>query len=393
MNPTRILLTALVSAALGLPLSAALAQGKTGTVKIGINESLSGAFVNFGNPPAVAIRLAIQEINAKGFRVGDTTYRFEPIVVDNRSESAAAVAGMTKLIEDDKVKIVFGPTVSAIANQAQEMSVPAKVLQISAAGSWQSLGYLSDPKKPLLFGTQQPLSAIAKIEVDALRQLGAKKVAYISADDDTTKGNMPAFLAEAKAAGMTVTTILFPPKTADFSSFVSRAKGENVEATYFLWPQGSAPDLMRAVSELNAGAKGFVARNVSPAAALKLAIGKPVSYPFFSVQGTPSFDYPPNAKVQAYTERMKKLGGDLGVAANFSFFTYDFVGMLAAAMTAAGTVDDTAKIAQALGAMTYDGVAGKVCFDKSVRTAIYDGGQILVRDGKVESKAAPSSCK
>ncbi len=393
MKLRRILLTALASAALTLPFSAAFAQGKSGTVKIGINESLSGAFVNFGNPPAVAIRLAIQEINAKGFRVGDTTYRFDPIVVDNRSESAAAVAGMTKLIEDDKVKIIFGPTVSAIANQAQEMSVPAKVLQISAAGSWQSLGYLSDPRKPLLFGTQQPLSAIAKIEVDALRQLGAKKVAYISADDDTTKGNMPAFLAEAKAAGMTVTIILFPPKTADFSSFVSRAKGENVDATYFLWPQGSAPDLMRAVSELNAGAKGFVARNVSPAAALKLAIGKPVAYPFFSVQGTPSFDYPPNAKVRAYTERMKKLGGDLGVAANFSFFTYDFVGMLAAAMTAAGTVDDTAKIAQALGAMTYDGVAGKVCFDKLVRTAVYDGGQILVRGGKVESKAAASACK
>ncbi len=393
MKKARILLTALASAAFALPLSAALAQGKTGIVKIGINESLSGSFVNFGNPPAVAIRLAIQEINAKGFRVGDTTYRFEPIIVDNRSESAAAVAGMTKLIEDDKVKIIFGPTVSAIANQAQEMSVPARVLQISAAGSWQSLGYLSDPKKPLLFGTQQPLSAIAKIEVDALRQLGARKVAYISADDDTTKGNMPAFLAEAKAAGMTVTQILFPPKTADFSSYVSRAKGENVDATYFLWPQGSAPDLMRAVSELNAGARGFVARNVSPAAALKLAIGKPVSYPFFSVQGTPSFDYPPNAKVQAYTERMKKLGGDLGVAANFSFFTYDFVGMLAAAMTAAGTVDDTAKIAQALAGMTYDGVAGKVCFDKAVRTAVYDGGQILVRDGKVESKAAASPCK
>jgi branched-chain amino acid transport system substrate-binding protein len=379
-------------AAFALPATWVQAQGKTGTVKLGVNESLSGALVSFGRPPAIAIRLAVREINEKGFRVGDTTYKFELIEVDNRSEGAAAIAGMTKLIEDDKVKYIFGPTVSAIANQAQEMSVPAKVLQISAAGSWQSLGYLSDPKKPLLFGTQQPLTAIAKIEIDAIKQLGAKKVAYISADDDTTKGNMPAFIAEAKSAGIAVSTLLFPPKTTDFSSFVNRAKGENVEATYFLWPQASAPDLMRAVSELNAGAKGFVARNVSPQAALKLAIGKPVSYPYYSVQGTPSYDYPPNAKVKAYTERMKALGGDLGVAANFSFFTYDFVGMLAAAMVKAGTVDDTAKVAQALASMTYDGVAGMVCFDKTVRTAVYDGGQILVKDGKVESKAAPSAC-
>ena len=126
-------------AAFALPATWVQAQGNTGTVKLGVNESLSGALVSFGRPPAIAIRLAVREINEKGFRVGDTTYKFELIEVDNRSEGAAAIAGMTKLIEDDKVKYIFGPTVSAIANQAQEMSVPAKVLQISAAGSWQSL--------------------------------------------------------------------------------------------------------------------------------------------------------------------------------------------------------------------------------------------------------------
>lgn len=393
MKPIRACQLIITAFLLSLPLSTVLAQVKTGIVMLGINESLSGNFVGFGTPPAVAIRLAIKEINEKGFVVGDTTYKFQAIEVDNRSETAAAMAGMAKLIEDDKVKYIFGPTVSAIANQSQELSVPAKVLQISAAGSWQNLGYLSDPKKPLLFGTQQPLSAIAKIEVDALKKLGAKKVAYISADDDTTKGNMPSFLAEAKSAGLDVTMLLFPPKTTDFSSFVNRAKAENADATYFLWPQGSAPDLMRAVSELNAGAKGFVARNVSPQAALSLAIGKPVSFPYYSVQGTPSFDYPPNARVKAYTERIKAIGGELGVAANFSFFTYDFVGMLAAAMSKAGTVDDTAKVAMALTSLTYDGVAGKVCFDKTVRTGVYDGGQILVQAGKVESKAALSACK
>jgi branched-chain amino acid transport system substrate-binding protein len=382
-----------LAAALVLPASLALAQGKTGVVKIGINDSLSGALVGFGTPPVAALRLAIKEINEKGFVVGDTTYRFQPIEVDNRSEGAAAVAGMTKLIEDDKVKIIFGPTVSSIANQAQELTVPAKVLHISAAGSWQTLGYLSDPKKPLLFGTQQPLSALARMEVGAVKKLGAKKVAYISADDDTTKGNMPAFLAEAKAEGVQVVTVLFPPKTTDFSSFVNRAKADGAEATYFLWPQGTAPDVMRAVSEQNAGGKGFVARNVSPQAALSLAIGKPLSFPYYSVQGTPSYDYPPNAKVKAFAGRMKAAAGDLGVAANFTFFAYDFVGMLAAAMQKAGTVDDTAKIAQALTTLSYDGVAGKVCFDKKVRTAVYDGGQILVKDGKVESHAVPSACR
>ncbi|HYF18080.1 MAG TPA: ABC transporter substrate-binding protein [Ramlibacter sp.] len=389
----RAFLPLALATALALPATAALAQGRTGVVRIGINDSLSGALVGFGTPPVAAIRLAISEINQKGFVVGDTTYRLQAVEVDNRSEGAATIAGMTRLVEDDKVRIIFGPTASALANQAQEITVPNKVLHISAAGSWQTLGYLSDPKKPLLFGTQQPLSAIARSEVDAIKKLGARKFAYISADDDTTKGNMPALLNEAKAQGLAVTTLLFPPKTTDFSSFVNRAKADGAEATYFLWPQGTAPDVMRAVSEQNAGAKGFVARNVSPQAALKLAIGKPLGFPFYSVQGTPSYDYPPNPKVKAYADRLKAAAGDLGVAANFSFFTYDFVGMLVAAMQKAGTVEDTAKIAQAMAGLTYEGVAGKVCFDQQVRTAMYDGGQILVKDGKVESSVVPSGCK
>jgi hypothetical protein len=97
--------------------------------------------------------------------------------------------------------------------------------------------------------------------------------------------------------------------------------------------------------------------------------------------------------VKAYTERMKKTGVDLGIYANASFFTYDFVYMLTAAMSKAGTVEDTAKIGQVFTDMTYDGVAGKICFGKGLRSAIMDGGLTYVRNGKVESKSAPSTCK
>jgi branched-chain amino acid transport system substrate-binding protein len=393
MRHARTLLATFICAAFALSSPTVVAQAKTAVIKVGLNETLSGTLAANGIPPATAVKLAVHEINEKGIRVGNTTYRIELVEIDNRSEGAATIAGMTKLIEDDKVKFIFGPTVSFLANQAQELTVPAKVIHISAAGSWQSLGYLSDPKKPLLFGTQLPLATIAKIDISAMKQLGAKKIAFLSADDDTTKGNIGPFLAEAKNAGMTVTPILFPLKTTDFSSFVTRAKGDNAEAIYFLYPQASAPDLMRSVAELGAAPKGFGGRNITPAAALSLAVGKPVPFPFFASQGTPSFDYPPNAKVKAYADRMKATGANLGANANFSFFTYDYVHMLAAAISKAGTVEDTAKIAEAMAAMTYDGVAGKICFGKQVRTATYDGGLLTVRNGKVDSKAFPSDCK
>ena len=85
----RAFLPLALATALALPATAALAQGRTGVVRIGINDSLSGALVGFGTPPVAAIRLAISEINQKGFVVGDTTYRLQAVEVDNRSEGAA----------------------------------------------------------------------------------------------------------------------------------------------------------------------------------------------------------------------------------------------------------------------------------------------------------------
>ena len=62
-------------------------------------------------------------------------------------------------------------------------------------------------------------------------------------------------------------------------------------------------------------------------------------------------------------------------------------------MQKAGTVTDTAKIADAMKSITYDGVAGKVCFATNPRASQYDGSLISVKDGKVTAKAVPSPCK
>lgn len=394
MKVNRILLS-VAAVAMALPISGAMAQGKTGTVKIGINEQLSGAFVSVGVPPAAGVKLAVKEINDKGgFAVGGTTYRFQVIEVDNQSQTAPAVAGMTKLVEDDKVTVVFGPTIGSLAAQAQEVSVGAKVIHFSAATPWQTQGWLSGAAKPLLFGTQNAISLTSIMDLKGLTQLGVKKVAFMSLDDEVTKGNLPGFLAAAKAAGVTVVTVLAPPKTADWSSFVTRAKGENVDGIYFLYPAASAPDVIRSVLDLKVPLKAFGGRAIEPTVAIKAGAGKALPFVFFSTLPTPSFEYPANSRTKAFAERIKAFDPNVaGPNAGFAFWTYDYVYMLVEAMKKAGTVGDNLKIAQALSSMTYNGVAGKICFGKEIRTASLDGGQVFVRDGKIEAKAIPSSCK
>ena len=390
-NPLFSGLTALLLAASS---TAAFAQGKSGVVKLGLNEQLSGAFVSVGVPPAAAVRMAVKEINEKGFVVGDTTYKFQLTEVDNQSQTASAVAGMTKLVEDDKVKVVFGPTIGAFAVQTVEITNAAKVIHFSPATPWQSLGHLSGNGKPYLFGTQNALSLTSAFDLRGLTSLGVKKVAFLSFDDDTTKGNLPGFLAAAKDAGVAVVTILAPQNTSDWSSYVTRAKGENVDGIYFLYPSAQAANVLRAVIELNVPLKAFGGRALEPTVAIKAGAGKPLPFTFFSTLPTPSFDYPANARTKAFAERFKAFDASaIGPNSGFAFWAYDYVYMLVEAMKRSGTVDDTTKIAATLSSMTYDGVAGKLCFGKDMRTAALDGGQVFVRAGKIEAVAIPSSCK
>lgn len=394
MGISRLLAGSITALLFALSSSAVHAQGKTGTVKLGINEQLSGTFVAVGLPPAAAVRMAVKEINEKGFVVGDTTYRFQLSEVDNRSQTPAAVAGMTKLVEDDKVKAVFGPTIGAFAVQTIEITNAAKVIHFSPATPWQSLGHLSGNGKPYLFGTQNALSLTSAFDLRGLTSLGVKKVAFLSFDDDTTRGNLPGFLAAAKNAGVNVVTVLAPQTTVDWSSFVTRAKSENVDGIYFLYPAAQAASVLRAVLELNVPIKAFGGRALEPTVAVNAAGGKPLPFTFFSTLPTPSFDYPANARTKAFADHFKAFDpAAIGPNSGFAFWAYDYVYMLAEAMKQAGTVEDTTKIAATLSSMTYDGVAGKICFGKDMRTASLDGGQVFVRAGKIEAVAIPSSCK
>ncbi len=381
-------------AALTIAGSVALAQPKTGTVKFGLNESLSGEFMPVGVPPAAAVRMAVKEINdAGGFKVGDTTYRIQLIESDNKSVPASTVAGITELVEDDGVKFVFGPTQSGLAVQTAEITQPAKVIQISAATLWQSKGMLSDPKLPLLFGTQNPVPAITKFDIAAMQQMHVRKVVMISQDDSTTKSIFPSFPADLKAAGIDLVSILFPTNSTDLTSYVSRAKGENPDMIYFFFPQVRVDEVLRSVIDLNASPM-FGGRAINPKAAVSTAIGKPIAIPFYTSFSSPSFEFPPNQKVEAFRERLLKFDPAVdGGHATFAFFSYDFVPMLVEAMKKAGTVEDTAAIGKALSELTYDGVIGKICFGKEMRTAYSDGGLIYVTNGKIESKSLPSPCQ
>ncbi len=79
------------------------------TVNIGQIEAQTGPNAIYGYMSSQGVPIAVVEINKAGcFEVGDTTHMLELIALDTRGDPKQATIQLEKLLEQDKVKLVFG---------------------------------------------------------------------------------------------------------------------------------------------------------------------------------------------------------------------------------------------------------------------------------------------
>src|SRR3981189_3428187 len=90
-----------------IALATALFGGTAGaqTIKIGVNEPLTGAFAASGTYVVNGAKIAADEINAKGGVLGK---KIQLIIEDNKSNPTDAAAVPEKLITSDKTPVMMG---------------------------------------------------------------------------------------------------------------------------------------------------------------------------------------------------------------------------------------------------------------------------------------------
>ncbi|MEO8300025.1 MAG: ABC transporter substrate-binding protein, partial [Burkholderiales bacterium] len=94
-------------------------------IKIGAAEALSGPAGQYGQSIRNGLQLAVDEINGNGGIKGDKiTVLFE----DEQGKKEQAIDVFKKLIFQDKVLMVFGPTLSNSAQAADPIAQAAKVV-------------------------------------------------------------------------------------------------------------------------------------------------------------------------------------------------------------------------------------------------------------------------
>ena len=171
------------------------------TVTLGAVFGLSGNISVYGGPQRQAVELAVSQINDMGFLGEGVT--LEVIFEDSTGDAQQAIAAMTKLVEQDGVVAVIGPTLSteavAAVPVAQEVGTPVMGVSNTATALREALGdfYYRDslPEAVVIPGT------IAQ----ATAALGLTRVGVLYGnDDDFTLSGYDVFIEALEANGIEI---------------------------------------------------------------------------------------------------------------------------------------------------------------------------------------------
>ena len=196
------------------------------TVKIGVAQPLTGPLGPLGTDMKNGVQLAVDELNAKGFKIDGKPVTLEIVAVDDKADAATGKTAAQTLVEAGVVAVVghlnSGVSIAAAPTYA-EANIPQ--LAISTKPEYTKL----DLPTTLRLVANDALQSKA-LGSYAATQIDGKKFAVV--DDNTPYGKGLADLAAAeikKNNKEIQVRASLDDKTTDFSKLVPQLKAANVD--------------------------------------------------------------------------------------------------------------------------------------------------------------------
>ncbi len=346
-------------------------EGGVRIVRIGSVSPLTGPQAHLGMDNENGARLALDETNAKGLKLGGKPVKLELIAEDDQADPRTATNVAQKLV-DMGVVAVIGHLNSGTTIPASKIYSDAGIPQISPSAT--AVGYTAQGYKTafrIMANDAQQGQALGKF---AVTRMGAKRIAII--DDRTAYGQGLAdeFEQAAKAAGAAIVDREYTnDRATDFTAILTTIKGNNPDLVFFggMDPQGGP--MVRQMRRLGLTAQFLGGDGIKNANFLSLA-GKAADGVTASSPGLP-LDAMPGGD-----EFKKKFEAKYGVIQSYAPYAYDAMMVLVDAMKRADSADP-AKILAQLPKTDIQGVTGPIRFDAKGDTT---GGVVTlyrVKDG------------
>jgi branched-chain amino acid transport system substrate-binding protein len=372
-----------------IALAFALLSGTVGaeTIKIGVNEPMTGAFAASGTYVVNGAKIAADEINAKGGILGK---QIELVIEDNKSNPTEAAAVAEKLITRDKVPVMMGAWGSsltlAVMPKLMEYETPM-VVETSSSGKITTSG------NPFIFRISPPSAIEAVAFKGIVDKLDLKKADFLVINNDWGRGTAEDFGKMFKEKGIIVGLVETMDQGAqDMSAQLSKIKGSDsetlivttaVDQLTLIFKQAAALGLKKRI--ITTGGSQNPDQIIAQAgAAANGTMHLTTFLPWFP-------EKTPNPKATEYfISEWKKRGFDFAGCTE-SFRGYDGIRTAAAAIEKAGRAEPAA-IKAAMWSIDVKGLNGDIVFKKSGPEGKESGQSqpnvylIEINDGKIGMK-------
>ena len=195
-------------------------------IKVGVAAALTGNAAQYGLPIRKGLELAADEINGKG---GINGARLKLIVEDEQGKKEEAINVFKKLIFQDRVLVVFGPTLSNSAQASDPVAQGARVVVFGTSNTADGITSIGD----YVFRNSVTERDILPFTLKtAARKTALRKVAVLYGNDDIfTKSGYDNFKKVLEDLKIPVTTTeTFAKGDVGFKPQLTKIKSTNPDA-------------------------------------------------------------------------------------------------------------------------------------------------------------------
>lgn len=352
------------------PAPATEASGGEINAKIGVVGFLSGSGAAYGEAQKAGLELALGELNEANKGKLKMELKFE----DSGGEKEGAINAVNKLINQDNVVAIIGPTLSGEMFAAGPVANDAEVPIFGISNTSEGINDIGE----YVFRNSLPESiAIPTAMKAAVEKKGLKKVALIYAsNDDFSVNGYKVMKATAEKMGLEITgEATFSNGDVDFSAQLTKLKQTNPDGLLVsaLYKEGSM--VVKKARELGItatilGGNGFNNPKVFEIAG-PAADGLIVATPFSPEKQ----DDKVQAFVKAFEAKYNKKPDQFAAQA------YDSLYIMSQSLLGAGKAEREELRGQLALLKDFNGVSGKLSFDEK-RNPIGEAVVVVAKDGK-----------
>jgi len=229
-----IKLVATAAIAVGTSLSAFAAD----PIKIGSVLSVTGPAAFLGDPELKTLQLYIEKINKEGGVLGR---QLQLVHYDDGTDASKANGFAKRLIDDDKVDVIVGGTVTGSTMSMIPLVEKAEIPFISLAGAV----VIVEPVKKWVFKTPHTDRMAAEKVFEDMKKRNLTKVALLS--ETSGFGASGKKETEAMAAKMGITLVAnetYGPKDTDMTPQLTKIKNTTGVQAVFVFGLGQGPALV-----------------------------------------------------------------------------------------------------------------------------------------------------